>query len=59
MGDFNSVPNPLIDYLHNNTPSQKNPVYNYLINYIDTFRYLHPYAIKFTFTCPSQQSRID
>ena len=59
MGDFNSVPNPSTDRLHNNTPSQKNPIYNYLTNYTDTFRHLHPYASKFTFTGPTQQSRID
>ena len=59
MGDFNSVPNPSIDKFHNNTPSQKNPIYNFLTNYTDTFRHLHPHAIKFTFTGPTQQSRID
>ena len=59
MGDFNSVPNPSIDKLHNNTPSQKNPIYNFLTNYTDTFRHLHPHAIKFTYTGPTQQSRID
>jgi hypothetical protein len=59
MGDFNSVPNPILDKLHNNSPSQKNPIYNHLSLYTDTFRHLHPHAIKFTYSGPTQQSRID
>jgi len=59
MGDFNSVPNPSIDKLHNNSSSQKNPIYNYLTFYTDFFRHLHPHSIKFTYTGPIQQSRID
>src|SRR5438552_1152189 len=46
MGDFNSVPDPLIDKLHNNFPSQKNPIYNYLALYIDSFRHLHPIQLN-------------
>ena len=59
MGDFNSVPNPILDKLHNNSPFHKNPIYNYLSLYTDTFRHLHPHAIKFTYSGPTQQSRID
>ena len=59
MGDFNSVPDPLIDKLHNNSPTQKNHIYNYLTFYTDSFRHLHPHSIKFTYTGPTQQSRID
>ena len=59
MGDFNSVPNPILDKLHTKTSNQKNPLYNFMNNYIDTFRHLNPNSIKFTFSCPTQQSRID
>src|SRR5438552_6349475 len=46
MRDFNSVPDPLIDKLHNNSPSQKNPIYNYLALYTDSFRHLHPIQLN-------------
>jgi Endonuclease/Exonuclease/phosphatase family len=58
IGDFNSIPNPKIDRL-NNTPINRNPIYNHLNNYSDVFRTLNPTKIDFTFQGPTQKSRID
>jgi exonuclease III len=59
MGDFNSVPNPILDKLHNNNPSPTNSLYKNLTNYTDSFRYLHPSSSAYTHSSPTQQSRID
>jgi Exonuclease III len=59
MGDFNITPNPIIDKLHNHSPLPKENIYNYLKNYSDAFRSIHPSKIAFTYEGPSQKSRID
>ena len=41
MEDFNSIPNPTLDKFYNNSPSQKNSIYNYFTFYTNAFRHLH------------------